>query len=459
MTSLTFYGGVNEIGGNKILLEDKDTKIFLDFGMSFGRNGMYFDKFMKPRTSTGIKDFMEMGLIPNLEGIYRDDLMEMENHKLVEPNVNGVLLTHAHADHVNYISFLHEKIPIYMGETCHNILEAIKEKSVRSIDNEILSYKPKNEQNTDEIQREIHTFRTGEKFDVGSIGVEPIHVDHSIPGAYGFILHTSSGAIVYTGDVRFHGTKPEMTEEFVKKSKKADPVALITEGTRVNDLESDESEQKVHDDCDRKIKSFKNLVIADFSIKDVDRFRTFYKIAKENDRKYVISVSDMPLLKYLESDPNLNMPGPKDKHIVIFKPKKSVYRKYEQEFFEQDNVVTAEDISKNMGKYLCAFNFWDFGALIDMQPNSTSLYIRSSSEPYTEEMEIDEQRINNWLQHFGFERFQSHCSGHSKGSEILGLVQEIGAKTVFPVHTEHPDVFKKVSKNRVLIDEGKKYNV
>ena len=39
MTSLTFYGGVNEIGGNKILLEDKDTKVFLDFGMSFGQRG------------------------------------------------------------------------------------------------------------------------------------------------------------------------------------------------------------------------------------------------------------------------------------------------------------------------------------------------------------------------------------------------------------------------------------
>ena len=37
MTSLTFYGGVNEVGGNKILLEDKDTKVFLDFGMSFGK--------------------------------------------------------------------------------------------------------------------------------------------------------------------------------------------------------------------------------------------------------------------------------------------------------------------------------------------------------------------------------------------------------------------------------------
>jgi mRNA degradation ribonuclease J1/J2 len=30
MTSITFYGGVNEIGGNKILLEDQDTRMFLD---------------------------------------------------------------------------------------------------------------------------------------------------------------------------------------------------------------------------------------------------------------------------------------------------------------------------------------------------------------------------------------------------------------------------------------------
>lgn len=56
MTSLTFYGGVNEIGGNKILLEDKDTKIFLDFGKSFSRRATYFEEFLNPRTSNGIED-------------------------------------------------------------------------------------------------------------------------------------------------------------------------------------------------------------------------------------------------------------------------------------------------------------------------------------------------------------------------------------------------------------------
>ena len=71
MTNLTFYGGVNEVGVNKILLEDKDTKVFLDFGMSFGKRGAYFDEFMSPRTAAGLKDFIEMGLIPKLDGGYR----------------------------------------------------------------------------------------------------------------------------------------------------------------------------------------------------------------------------------------------------------------------------------------------------------------------------------------------------------------------------------------------------
>lgn len=66
MTSLTFYGGVNEIGGNKILLEDKDTKVFLDFGKSFSRRASYFEEYLNPRTSNGIVDFLTMGLVPDI---------------------------------------------------------------------------------------------------------------------------------------------------------------------------------------------------------------------------------------------------------------------------------------------------------------------------------------------------------------------------------------------------------
>ena len=80
MVQITCYGGVSEIGGNKILLEDQDTKIFLDFGMSFNKRGEFFEEFLTPRTANGIGDFLELNLIPRITGIYRDDLLKLYIH-------------------------------------------------------------------------------------------------------------------------------------------------------------------------------------------------------------------------------------------------------------------------------------------------------------------------------------------------------------------------------------------
>ena len=52
--TLTFYGGVNEIGGNKTLLEDEDTRLLLDFGLPYvtNKNHSYF--IMKNISSLGL---------------------------------------------------------------------------------------------------------------------------------------------------------------------------------------------------------------------------------------------------------------------------------------------------------------------------------------------------------------------------------------------------------------------
>jgi hypothetical protein len=64
MVKLIFYGGVNEIGGNKILLEDKGTKIFLDFGQSFTFGAEYFTSWLQPRCLNGLGDYFESNLLP-----------------------------------------------------------------------------------------------------------------------------------------------------------------------------------------------------------------------------------------------------------------------------------------------------------------------------------------------------------------------------------------------------------
>jgi len=74
-------------------------------------------------------------------------------------------------------------------------------------------------------------------------------------------------------------------------------------------------------------------------------------------------------------------------------------------------------------------------------------------------MKLSKERIDVWIEHFGMSKFQSHCSGHARGRDLLEAVTEIGAKTLYPVHTEHPDLYKKVSKNIEIVNEWEKYEL
>jgi ribonuclease J len=128
MVSLTFYGGVNEIGGNKILFEDQNTRLFLDFGMSFSLANQYFDEFMQPRKCNGILDLLEFGLLPNLDGIYRCDYLDHCKLPSEETcSIDGLLLSHAHMDHSSYIHYLREDIPIHCTQASKDIMQALDE--------------------------------------------------------------------------------------------------------------------------------------------------------------------------------------------------------------------------------------------------------------------------------------------------------------------------------------------
>jgi ribonuclease J len=470
MVSVTFYGGVREIGGNKILLDDHGTKIFLDFGMSFSRRGQYFEEFLNPRTANGIGDFLEMGLLPDIPGIYRTDLLEHQGRNVEEPVVTGVVLSHAHADHANYISFLHKDIPIFCGATAKRILDAVAEQSARELENEVVDFRRRplyrSGYKIPPVIRKFHTFTTGKPFHIDSIEIEPIHVDHSVPGAYGFIIHTSEGPLAYTGDLRMHGLHAEMTEEFINAAHQAQPIAMITEGTRINKKKTNESEKKIFIDSKKKIQQNKGLSIVDFNFKDVDRFTTFYNLAKDLGKTLVINFKHACFLEQYSHDANLHVPPITHPQLALLKPKRLtgtyINEDYTDSYIKKRlhyrNIITAADITKNPSKYMIVLNFWYFSDLIDLKPKN-ALYIHSLSEPFNEEMEISYERMKNWLRHFDIHFFQSHCSGHINGDDLKGLIKTVQPKKLYPIHTEHPELFQKLPTKTVMVKEGKTFKL
>jgi len=114
MGSITFYGGINTIGGNIFLVKSGNTRIFLDFGKNFSSEREFFE-FPTIRPAN-MHDLLKLNLLPDLEGIYRFD----ESKK---PLVNGGFLTHAHLDHYGYIPCLQENIEVFLGACTKRLID------------------------------------------------------------------------------------------------------------------------------------------------------------------------------------------------------------------------------------------------------------------------------------------------------------------------------------------------
>jgi ribonuclease J len=489
MTKLVFHGGVNEIGGNKILLEDKGIKIFLDFGMNFNKHSDFFTEFMPPRKCTCIRDLIGLGLLPKIKGIYRKDYCKhMGLDAKEKASIDGVLVSHGHVDHIGYIHFLRKEIPIHVSPETKAVMELFSRTGAGSY-NEYLqvadSFKliPKKRgdglkrktKNDGMGERNINTFEFEKSFKIGHLEIIPLRVDHSLPGATGFIIHTSEGTIIYTGDLRFHGRHKQWSHNFVEKVSNEEPDLLLTEGTRIKENTTG-TEEYVQKKSTESIKGKKGLTIVNFPLRDTDRLLTFYNTSVSNNRKLIIEPRQAILLDLLKGVGVDELPSSNDNNIRIFYAKKSwgiIGRKdFPEEHYEKDyqtwekshlgakNIITAEEISKNQEKYVMFMNYFQLNNLFDIIPKKGSVHIRSMCEPFNEDMELDQKRIDNWLKLFGlYPEHKYHASGHASGKHIFEMVEKIKPRTLIPIHTEFPKMFKGKAKNVLVVKGDKEYKI
>jgi len=438
VAKLTFYGGVSEIGGNKILLEDRDARIWLDMGASFDLGEAYFVEFLVPRDRFGLRDYFAVDLLPRIQGLYSADALDPTDMPWEPPAFSAIFITHVHYDHTQHLRWVDPNIPVHLGEGARTILESL-DTTARQPNLRLGAHA-------------YDTFRSGQGTTVDGVEVEPIHVDHSAPAAYGYIVHTSEGAIAYTGDLRHHGPMKRLTEDFIAAAAKAKPIALITEGTRVTPddpreslTEADVKAGALRLLADRRDKA----ALVTFPPRDVDRIRTFFETAREVGRRFVVNGKTAHLLLTLRKDTRIQVPDvTKEADLVLYDRQMKKIDPWERDLqtMMKDRVVTAQDIARRPGEYLVQLDFWHLPELVDLKPPPGSPFIHSKSEPF-EEDDVNDAVLESWLTRFGLVRHQLHASGHLSEREVGEMLEAIAPKVVIPVHTEHPDRFTRLARH------------
>ncbi len=425
--TLTFLGGVREIGGNKLLVEDGPDRVLFDFGPSFSPQfEQYYVEYLKPRSTSPAKDLLEFGLVPRVEGLYAREALGDADLPYRAPEVHAVFVSHAHADHAGYLDLIDPEIPVHVGSGTRELLRAIETTSPS------MRYG----------EHRWHVFADRTPVRVGRIEVVPYPVDHSIPFAYGFLVRTSEGTVVYTGDFRHHGPRASDTHVFFRAAAAEEPAALVIEGTRAGpDSRRNLTEEGVRREVDRLLAHRPELALACTYPRDVDRLTTLYAAARAADRSLLVSPRTAYLLATvapLYPEGTVPVPG-RSEGLAVYGRKKRRTFLWERPFL--DGALSAEEVRDAGTRYLLALDLVHFPELIDLRPPKGAPFIHSMSEPFTED-DVDDRVLHRWLDHFGLAFHQMHASGHAAASELFEIVRSVRPATVYPIHTQHPEAFR-----------------
>ena len=398
--------------------------------------------YLQPRSTNPAKDLLEFDLVPRIEGFYSREALGDADLAYRAPEVHAVFVSHAHADHAGYLSLIDPEIPVHVGEGTRVLLDAIETSTMMRYG-----------------EHRWTTFADRASVKVGRIEVIPYPVDHSIPFAYGFIVRTSEGSLVYTGDFRHHGPRAAETHAFFRAAAAEQPAALLIEGTRAGpDPRRSLSEEGVGREADRLLERQPTLALSCTYPRDIDRLTTLYRAARTAGREFVVSARTAHLLSSVAPRyPAGVVPVPgTSEGLRVYHRKKKRYFTWEKPFLE--GAIDSDELRARGARYLLALDQMHFPELIDLRPPKGVPFLHSMSEPFSED-DVGDRVMHNWLDHFGLTFHQMHASGHASGPELAEIIRTVAPAELYPIHTEHPESFPSEPSRLRLAEVGVPYPI
>lgn len=404
-------GGSGEIGMNCNLYHYNNSWIMIDLGVMFGNSNLSSNEL----------------IMPNIEFLIKNNI-----------KLDGLILTHAHEDHIGAVPFLYEKLGSFKIFTTSFTASVLKRKfdsfGIKEINIELLNY--------------------NENKKIGKFAIETLALTHSIPEPNAIIIRTEKLNIFHTGDWKIDPTPlvgNPIDQQKLNDLKNEGMAIMVCDSTNVFNENPSGSENDVREEL-RQIFSqkIKNKIIITCFASNIARLETILKVSNEFNKCCVFLGRSI--------------------HRIYESAKENNYLK------NFNNIVSEKDsgsISEDNLVIVCTGSQGESNAALSRLVNDKNKFIEifnddlvifSSREIPGNEKKISElknQLLKKKVRIIDSKISKVHVSGHPSKKELKQMYEWISPNTIIPVHgefkhlSEHANFAKKCGiKKQVLVENG-----
>jgi ribonuclease J len=444
--TIQFYGGIGTIGGTKIIVQEGEYRVLFDFGLNYAPGGDYWGGKLHPREGGArLRDLLHMGYLPAVDGLYREREALALGLKPADDKTH-VFISHLHLDHMAVVDCLADQLPVWMHQDSLQLFRAVAETGEPPA-----------------VPTGARGFQWHQPIQVGPIRVTPLPIDHDIPGASALLIETSSGAVVYSGDLRLHGTHPDLIEAFCAQSQAAKPRILLIEGTRLGeavrtpDKPPSRTEPEVAPAVAKACAAAEGLALIALYPRNVARIRAIASAVRSDGRTLVLSAETAHIYRAMGGDLSTVAlyQRERDRQALTAGSAQPWLRAI---YTAGISVLDAEQIKKAQRQYLLQLYYWDLPELVDLHPQPGSIFLHSNGEPLGK-FDPAFALFTRWLDRFGVQLLFTGSTGHAAPADLDRVVRSIAPEILMPIHSHSPELLEPAGIRRILPELGAHYDI
>ncbi len=245
-------GGLGEIGLNAMVLACRGEMLLIDAGLMF------------PSESAPGVDI----IIP--------DFTHLRQHA---SQLQGILLTHGHEDHMGALPYLLNEVPVPVYGTRFTLAMARPRLEELSVTVDLREIEPRT------------------PFPVGTVfNVEASRVTHTVPDAVGYIVRTPEGTVIHTGDFKLDPDPIDGLRTDLERWGEAGEqgvLCLLSDSTNSEFPQETGSERVVEQTFHRLFREAQGRIVVALFASNLHRVRTVLKLAEQLGRRVALQGRSM----------------------------------------------------------------------------------------------------------------------------------------------------------------------